>query len=95
MTVAPGVSGGVSRRELIAEGLVGGFVFAFYVPVRAANKPAQPPDVAAGKFAANAFIRIDHSGQTTLIMPQAEMGQGVYTSIPMILAEELDADFYR
>ena len=93
MTVTPGVSGGVSRRELIAAGLAGGFVFAFHVPVRAANKPVQPPDVAAGKFAANAFIRIDHSGRTTLIMPQAEMGQGVYTSIPMILAEELDADF--
>ena len=46
-----------------------------------------------GKFAPNAFIRIDHSGRTTLVMPQVEMGQGVYTSIPMILAEELDADF--
>ena len=95
MAVTPGISGGVSRRELIAAGLASGFVFAFHVPVRAANEPVQPPDVAAGKFAANAFIRIDHSGQTTLIMPQAEMGQGVYTSIPMILAEELDADFSR
>ncbi|MGB6419211.1 MAG: molybdopterin cofactor-binding domain-containing protein, partial [Pseudolabrys sp.] len=41
----------------------------------------------------NAFIRIDKSGKTTLVMPQAEMGQGVYTAIAMILAEELDADF--
>ena len=95
MAVTPGISGGVSRRELIAAGLASGFVFAFHVPVRAANEPVQPPDVTAGKFAANAFIRIDHSGRTTLIMPQAEMGQGVYTSIPMILAEELDADFSR
>src|SRR4029077_6640485 len=45
------------------------------------------------KFAPNAFIRIDHSGKTTLVMPQVEMGQGTYTSISMILAEELDADF--
>ena len=45
------------------------------------------------KFAPNAFIRIDRSGQTTLVMPQVEMGQGIYTSIAMILAEELDADF--
>ena len=42
-------------------------------------------------FAPNAFIRIDRDGQVTLIMPQVEMGQGVYTSISMILAEELDA----
>jgi isoquinoline 1-oxidoreductase beta subunit len=41
---------------------------------------------------ANAFIRIDETGKTTLVIPQAEMGQGVYTAIAMILAEELDAD---
>ena len=46
-----------------------------------------------GPFAPNAFIRIDKAGKTTLVMPQVEMGQGVYTSVPMILAEELDADF--
>ena len=55
----------------------------------------QPPDDTAGKFTPNAFIRIDRSGATTLVMPQVEMGQGVYTSISMILAEELDADFSR
>ena len=53
----------------------------------------QPPDVTDGKFAPNAFIRIDEAGHTTLVMPQVEMGQGVYTAIAMILAEELDADF--
>ena len=46
-----------------------------------------------GKFAPNAFIRIDRAGTITLVMPQVEMGQGIYTSISMILAEELDADF--
>jgi isoquinoline 1-oxidoreductase beta subunit len=55
----------------------------------------QPPDATSGKFAPNAFIRIDAAGQTTLVMPQVEMGQGVYTSIAMILAEELDADFAK
>jgi isoquinoline 1-oxidoreductase beta subunit len=95
MAVVERTPASVSRRGLLTGGLAGGFVFAFRVPLRAANEPAQQPDVTAGKFAANAFIRIDHSGQTTLIMPQVEMGQGVYTSIPMILAEELDADFSR
>jgi len=83
----------VSRRGVLTGGLAGGFLLAFHLPVRAANEPVQPPDVTEGKFAPNAFIRIDSAGKTTLVMPQVEMGQGVYTSIPMILAEELDADF--
>ena len=84
-----------SRRSLLKAGLAGGFVLAFHLPVRAANEPNQPPDNPAGQFAPNAFIRIDHAGKTTLVMPQVEMGQGVYTAIPMILADELDADFAK
>src|SRR5216684_376846 len=85
----------VSRRALLSGGLAGGFLLAFHLPVRALvpNEPVQPPDVTDGKFAPNAFIRIDVTGHTTLVMPQVEMGQGVYTAIAMILAEELDADF--
>jgi len=81
-----------SRRSLLKAGLAGGFVLAFHLPVRAANEPNQPPDNPAGQFAPNAFIRIDPAGKTTLVMPQVEMGQGVYTAVPMILADELDAD---
>ena len=95
MAVAEKLSGGVSRRALLTGGLAGGFLLAFHLPVRAVNEPVQPPDTTTGKFAPNAFIRIDPTGQTTLVMPQVEMGQGVYTSIPMILAEELDADFKK
>src|SRR5450631_650574 len=83
----------VSRRALLTGGLAGGFLLAFHLPVRAVNEPVQPPDVTDGKFAPNAFIRIDATGHTTLVMPQVEMGQGVYTAVAMILAEELDADF--
>jgi isoquinoline 1-oxidoreductase subunit beta len=94
MPVAQKISDSVSRRALLTGGLAGGFLLAFHLPVRALtpNEPVQPPDVTSGKFAPNAFIRIDEAGHTTLVMPQVEMGQGVYTSIPMILAEELDAD---
>ena len=63
--------------------------------MQAANEPIEPPDDPTGKFAPNAFIRIDRAGLVTLVMPQVEMGQGVYTSIGMILAEELDADFAK
>src|SRR5258708_14827386 len=41
-------------------------------------------------FAPNAFIRIGSDSQVVLTMPYVEMGQGTYTSIPMLIAEELD-----
>jgi len=93
MTIAAKIPD-VSRRSLLAGGLASSFLLAFHMPLRAAvNEPVQPPDDTTGKFAPNAFIRIDTAGKTTLIMPQVEMGQGIYTTVAMILAEELDADF--
>jgi len=83
----------ISRRALLTGSLASGFLLAFHLPVHAVNEPVQPPDVTDGKFAPNAFIRIDTTGKTTLVMPQVEMGQGIYTAVAMILAEELDADF--
>jgi isoquinoline 1-oxidoreductase subunit beta len=91
MTVAAKFSD-LSRRSLLTGSLAGGFLLAFHLPVRAVNEPVQPPDSTDRKFAPNALIRIDETGRTTLVMPQVEMGQGVYTAIAMILAEELDAD---
>jgi isoquinoline 1-oxidoreductase subunit beta len=84
----------LSRRAALQSGLVGGLVLAFQWPLHAApvNEPEQSPDHPDSQFVPNAFIRIDESGKTTLVIPQAEMGQGVYTAIAMILAEELDAD---
>jgi isoquinoline 1-oxidoreductase subunit beta len=64
----------------------GGLLLGFHMPF-AAHADDEPV------FAPNAFIRIDRKGKVTLIMPQVEMGQGVYTSVAMILAEELDAAF--
>uniref|UniRef100_UPI003100E028 molybdopterin cofactor-binding domain-containing protein n=1 Tax=Neorhizobium sp. EC2-8 TaxID=3129230 RepID=UPI003100E028 len=48
------------------------------------------PATAATDFAPNAFIRIDRKGLVTLVMPQVEMGQGIYTAQAMLLAEELE-----
>jgi isoquinoline 1-oxidoreductase subunit beta len=80
----------LSRRGFIR--LIGGtaFVFSFYVPSRRSSQAAE-----RANFAPNAFIRIDQQGNVTLVMPQVEMGQGTYTSISMILAEELDVDWGR
>src|SRR5258708_9326306 len=84
---------GPSRRHLLPGGLAGGFLLAFHLPVRAANEPVPMAYAPEGPFAPNAFIRIDNAGKTTLVMPQVEMGQGIYTAVAMILAEELDPDF--
>src|SRR5271168_2132184 len=95
MSTLENLTRNASRRGLVKGGLAAGFVFAFHLPLRAANEPEQLPDTTAGQFAPNAFIRIDHAGKTTLVMPQVEMGQGVYTAVAMILAEELDADYAK
>lgn len=84
-----------SRRTLLTGGLAGGFLLAFHLPqakAAAANvMEGAPPS--AGPFAPNAFLRIDKVGKVTLIIPQVEMGQGVFTSLAMMIAEELDADW--
>ena len=54
---------------------------------------ATAADATSEVFAPDAFIRIFPTGKITLIMPQVEMGQGIYTAVAMILAEELDAAF--
>jgi isoquinoline 1-oxidoreductase subunit beta len=88
MTVTGGTSD-ISRRGLLGGALAGGFMLGFFLPLR--NVGAQT--LAAATFALNAFIRIDAAGKIALIMPQVEMGQGIYTGLAMVLAEELDADF--
>jgi len=88
-TAAPHAGPTLSRRTLLQVGAAvgGGLLVGFLAP----GGEAAEPQVSG--FAPNAFIRIDPAGKTTLVMPQVEMGQGVYTSISMILAEELDADW--
>ena len=55
-----------------------------------ANGDAETTD--ADRFVPNAFIRIERDGQIVLTMPYVEMGQGTYTAIPMLIAEELEVD---
>src|SRR5882757_10759149 len=87
----PGAEGVLTRRTFLEAslGFSGALLVGFHVP-------SADGAVAGGEkavFAPNAFIRIDRKGKITLIMPQVEMGQGVYTAVAMILAEELDAAF--
>lgn len=80
------------RREfLLASAAVGGgLVLGFYVPYPGAPiaAAAEPP-----KLQPDAWLRIAPDGSTTLIVAKSEMGQGVWTSMPMLIAEELDADW--
>src|SRR5690242_12854770 len=52
----------------------------------------KPDAEAAADFVPNAFIRIERDGRIVLTMSYVEMGQGTYTSIPMLIAEELEID---
>ena len=66
----------------------GGLVLGLSLPLglhRAAAATDLPPP-----FSPNAFIRIDRQSRVTLVMPMAEMGQGIYTAMAMLLAEELE-----
>ncbi|MBS0378530.1 MAG: xanthine dehydrogenase family protein molybdopterin-binding subunit [Proteobacteria bacterium] len=81
----------LTRRQLLGRTAAAGALLAFHLPLRAQGKAG----AAGGEFAPNAFIRIEPDGRTVLVMPQVEMGQGVYTSVALILAEELDADYSR
>ncbi|MGH6825458.1 molybdopterin cofactor-binding domain-containing protein [Methyloceanibacter sp.] len=81
---------GFSRRGFLQAGAAfgGGLLLSFKVPPGLSGLLAAPADV----FAPNAFIRIATDGSVTLIMAPVEMGQGTYTSMPMIIAEELEVE---
>src|SRR5580700_5943532 len=76
----------LSRRSFLAtSGAVGGgLMLSLSLPLGRSGAAS------SDSFAPNAFIRIDSDGQIILTMPYVEMGQGTYTSIPMLIAEELE-----
>ena len=85
--------GSLSRRTFLKVSAVagGGLLLSFILPKIVWSNESLGATT-ADVFAPNAFIRIDHNGRVTLIMPYVEMGQGTYTSIPMLIAEELEVD---
>jgi isoquinoline 1-oxidoreductase subunit beta len=84
----------LSRRDFLKSGAVagGGLVLGLYLPL--GNRIANAQQKGAG-FAPNAFIRIGTDDSVTVIVNHSEMGQGVYTALPMLVAEELDADWSK
>jgi isoquinoline 1-oxidoreductase subunit beta len=79
---------GLSRRGFLRAGAAasGGLMLSLSLPFGKGEAEA------ADAFVPNAFVRIGSDGQIVLTMPYVEMGQGTYTSIPMLVAEELEVD---
>ncbi|MCB1750829.1 MAG: xanthine dehydrogenase family protein molybdopterin-binding subunit [Gammaproteobacteria bacterium] len=92
----------LSRRRFVAGGMlsVAGLTLGVLPNVRAEQRNAtaglngaMPAE--AGDFSPNAFLRIDKDGVVTVISKHLEMGQGTYTGLATLVAEELDADWAR
>lgn len=76
----------LSRRSFLkaSAGAGGSLVLGFHLPLKA--EAAEP------EFRPNVYIRINRKGEVAFVVPFTEMGQGTFTAIPMMLAEELDLD---
>ncbi len=85
----------MDRRALLKFSLAasGGLLIGVYLP--GASKLGLAEKSSAAVFVPNAFLRIGTDERVTVIVHHCEMGQGVYTSLPMLLAEELDADWTK
>jgi isoquinoline 1-oxidoreductase beta subunit len=84
---------GMSRRGFMkAAGVLGGgLVLGFFIP--AGGRFAQAQEAKKTIYAPNAFLRVAPDNTVTVMVNRLEFGQGVNTSLPMLIAEELDADW--
>ncbi|HEV8196193.1 MAG TPA: xanthine dehydrogenase family protein molybdopterin-binding subunit [Gemmatimonadales bacterium] len=82
----------LTRRDFVKAGLVAGAGLTLTVSLEGCSKEAAPRAGGAA-FAPNAWIRIGADDTVTVIVDRSEMGQGVSTSLPMLVAEELDAEW--
>ena len=78
----------LSRREFVTAGIAAGagLVIGFYLPHKSSSGNVD-------SFSPNAYLRITPDNKVTIVVARSEMGQGVRTALPMILAEELEADW--
>ena len=83
----------LDRRAFLKTGAAagGGLVIAFYVPALSAQEHKPKPEA----IAPFAYIKIASDEKVTIVANHSEMGQGVYTSLPMLLNEELEADWSK
>ncbi|MFZ5557846.1 MAG: molybdopterin cofactor-binding domain-containing protein [Pseudomonadota bacterium] len=86
---------GNARRNFLksSAAFTGALVVGFYLPARGMRVALAAPGAGSGAFAPNAFLRIAPDNIITVVVKHLEMGQGVYTGLPTLVAEELDADW--
>jgi isoquinoline 1-oxidoreductase beta subunit len=86
-------SHGTTRRTFLktSAAATGGLVIAFHVP--GARRLAAAGLTADDAFTPNAFLRIGEDDTITVLLAHSEMGQGIWTALPMLIAEELDCDW--
>lgn len=87
----------VTRREFLKAGGTTGGLLIIGVNVSGCTKqtPMQPADNPMDTFIPNVFVAMDADGSVTISVSRSEMGQGVRTSLPRIVADELEADLAR
>lgn len=80
----------LNRRAFLKTSAAGGaaLLIGFHLPAHASSDPAQQQEKPPVN-PLNAWVRITHDNRVTLILAKSEMGQGIMTALPMILAEEL------
>jgi isoquinoline 1-oxidoreductase beta subunit len=88
------VAAQIKRRDFLKTGaaISGGLLLNLYVPDW---RPARGAESASQPVALNAFVHIGSDDVVTVISNHSEMGQGIYTSLPMLIAEELEADWSK
>ena len=94
------VASKLSRRDFLKTTALagGGLVIGFAIPGAgrlAMAQQAQAATATAAAFAPNAFLRIGNDDSVTVLLAHSEMGQGIWTALPMLIAEELDADWSK
>ena len=82
----------VTRRRFIVGSAAVAGALVLGVSLRGLRRGPAGAAGASANGVLNAFVRIAPSGQVTLVMPKVEMGQGTYTALPMLIAEELEVD---
>lgn len=83
---------GLTRRDFVKAGIAAGAGLTLAVSVTSCGAEA-PPGAGGATFAPDAWIRVGSDDIVTVMVDRSEMGQGVSTALPMLVAEELDADW--
>ena len=83
---------GLTRRQVVLTAAAVGGALVLGVALQRRRRRLMAGGGAPARGALNAYVRIEPNERITLVMPKVEMGQGTFTSLPMLIAEELEVD---